>query len=159
MKIKINCIFDMKGGAISHCNSLLSRSLYSKYRRPRTGAVETKRRRGMRCVGSFFSFFRPTRIEPRMFWSTDASVSCNNISAVATCEHMDLASSPNRLQSISGGGMPGEPGRCSPDTPGPTVPKDPGAGATLPRAALPGTLMPAPHLTKSCSKPPASSLS
>jgi hypothetical protein len=45
---------------------------------------------------------------------TEASVSCNNLSAVATCEHANSASSPTRLQSIGGGRKLREPGTCSP---------------------------------------------
>jgi hypothetical protein len=94
-----------------------------------------------------------------MFWSTEASVSCSNLSMVATYEHVDTASCPTRLQLIGGGGKPGELDRCSPHSPRPTVPKDLRAGVTSPRAPLPGISMSAPRLTKSHSKPPVSSLS
>jgi hypothetical protein len=102
----------------------------------------------------FFSFFRPTRIGHRMLRLTEARISCRILSTVATYEHLDSASSPTRLQSIGGGGKPRELDRCSPNTTGPVVPKDPGAGAASLRAALPGTSMLVPRFTKSRSKPP-----
>jgi hypothetical protein len=111
------------------------------------------------CAGYFFSFFRPTRIRRRMFRLTEASISYSNLSAMVTCEHADSASSPTCLLFIGRGGKPREPDRCSLDTLGPTVSKDPWAGAALPSVALPGTLMPVPRFTKSHSKPPTSSLS
>jgi hypothetical protein len=104
-------------------------------------------------VLAVFSFFRPTRIEHRMFWLTEASISCRILSAVATNEHPDSASSPTRLQSIGGGGKSREPDRCSPDTTGPMVPKDPAAGAASLGAPLLGTSMSVPRFTKSRSKP------
>jgi hypothetical protein len=51
----------------------------------------------------FFSFFRLTLIGRRMFRSTEASISCSNLSATVTYEHMDSASSPTRLQLIGDG--------------------------------------------------------
>jgi hypothetical protein len=42
------------------------------------------------------------------------------------------------------------------DTLGPVDLEDPGAGAASPGAALLGTPMPAPRITKSCSEPPVS---
>jgi hypothetical protein len=56
------------------------------------------------------------------------------------------------------GGRPGEPGRSSPDTPGPAVPKGLGAGAASLGAALMGTPKPAPCITMSRSEPLVSSL-
>jgi hypothetical protein len=94
-----------------------------------------------------------------MFWSTEASVSCNNLSMVATYEHVDTTSCPTRLQLIGGGRKPGELDRCSPHSPRPTMPKDPRAGVASPRAPLLGISMSTPRLTKSHSKPPVSSLS
>jgi hypothetical protein len=95
-----------------------------------------------RCVGSFSLFFRLTLIGRRMFRSTEASISCSNLSATVTYEHMDSASSPTRLQLIGDGRITREPDRCSPDTPRPAVPKDPRARAASPEAALLGTSMP-----------------
>jgi hypothetical protein len=42
---------------------------------------------------------------------TEASFSCNNHFAMATCEHANSALSSTCLQSIGGGGRPGEPDR------------------------------------------------
>jgi hypothetical protein len=53
-----------------------------------------------------------------MFRWTEASISCSNLSAAATCERADSASSSTRLKLMGGGGEPEEPGRYSPDTPG-----------------------------------------
>jgi hypothetical protein len=83
--------------------------------------------RGMRA--RFSSLFRLTLIKRRMFWLTEASMSCNHLSTVATDEHVDSASSPTRLQLLDGGGKLGDPGRYSPDTLGPTTLEDPGAVA------------------------------
>jgi hypothetical protein len=96
----------------------------------------------------FSLFFKLTRIERRMFRLPEASVSCSNLFTVATCEHVDSASSTTRLQLISGG--------AKPDTPRLAMPEDLGAGAVLPEASLLGTSMLAPHLTKSRMKPPTS---
>jgi hypothetical protein len=68
-----------------------------------------------------------------MFRSTEANVSCNNLSVAATHEHVNSASSLTRLQSIGGGRMLREPDRSSLDTPGPAALMNPGA-----RAASPG---------------------
>jgi hypothetical protein len=94
-----------------------------------------------------------------MFQSTEASILCNNLSVVVTCEHGNSTSSPTHLQLIGGGGNSVEPGRCSPDTPRLTTPDDPGPGAASPRVALSGTPMPVPRDTKSHSKPPTSLVS
>jgi hypothetical protein len=104
-------------------------------------------------------FFRLIRIECWMFLPTEANVSCSNLSAAATCEHMDYALSPTHLQSIGGGDKSGEPDRCSPDTPRLVALEDPGARVTSPRVALLRTSMSLPRLTKSHSKLLASSLS
>jgi hypothetical protein len=92
-----------------------------------------------------------------MFWPNDASVSCSNLFATATYEPAESASSPTHL--LGGGEKPREPKRGSPETPGLTMPEDPGAGAASPRVGLPGTSMSAPCFTKSRNKPLASSLS
>jgi hypothetical protein len=94
-----------------------------------------------------------------MFRSTEANISCSNLSIAVTCEHTDSASSPTCLQSIGTCRKPGEPSRSSPDNTRPVVPMDPGGGTASPGATLPGTLMPAPRLTKSHNKPLTSSLS
>jgi hypothetical protein len=52
------------------------------------------------------------------------------------------------------GREPGEPGKYSLDTPGPTTLEDPGVGVVSPTAALPGMPAPAPHTTKSYSELP-----
>jgi hypothetical protein len=52
-----------------------------------------------------------------MFWWTEASVSCNNLSAVVTYKHIDFASSSTHLQLIGGGRAPGESGKYNPNTP------------------------------------------
>jgi hypothetical protein len=88
-----------------------------------------------------------------MFWWTEASISCSNLSAAATCKHADSASYSTHRQLMGGDEEPGEPDKNSPDTPGPTMLKDPGAGA-----ALPEMLAPAPRTTKSCSSFSALSL-
>jgi hypothetical protein len=46
----------------------------------------------------FSSLFRLTRIGHRMVWSTEASVSCNNLSVAVTHDHADSASSPTHPQ-------------------------------------------------------------
>jgi hypothetical protein len=107
----------------------------------------------------FSLFFRLTRIKCRVFQPTEASVSCSNLSVAATYEHVDSTSSPTHLQPIGRGGKSSELDRGSTDTPRPAMPKDAGTGATLPMVALLGTLMSAPHLNKSHSKPLTSSLS
>jgi hypothetical protein len=94
-----------------------------------------------------------------MFRSIDASISYKNLSMMVTCEHADSASSPTRLQSIGGGGKPGEPHRCNPNTLEPAVPKDPGVAAASPGAALQGTFMSVLRFTECHNNPPASSLS
>jgi hypothetical protein len=66
-----------------------------------------------------------------MFQWTEASVSCNNFSVTATCEHKNSASSSTRLQSMGGDEEPGEPDKCSQDIPRLTILKDPEAGAAL----------------------------
>jgi hypothetical protein len=121
---------------------------------PRDRSCRNKMQEGMRMhqgsqrsAGSFFSFFRPTRM------STEASVSCSNLSAAADYEHADSASSPTHLQSIGGGRKTGDPERCSPDTPRPVVPKDLGDGAASPGAALLGTSMLASHHTNPAASP------
>jgi hypothetical protein len=67
---------------------------------------------------------------------------------MATYEHVDSALSPTRNL-----WKPGEAGKGNLDTPGFGVPEEPGARATSPGAALPGTSMLMPHLTKSHNKP------
>jgi hypothetical protein len=112
-----------------------------------------------RNEGKIFSLLRLTRIGRRMFWCIGASVSCNNLSVVATCEHTDSASSPTYHQLMGAGRKWGEPGKRSPDIPGPSVLEDPGAGNASPEAAHPGTPAPTPRTTKSRSELSASSLS
>jgi hypothetical protein len=102
---------------------------------------------------NFPSFFRLTRIGRWMLQSTEASVLCNNVSAVVTCEHVNSDSSPTHLQSIGRGQKAGDPDRCSLDTHGHAVPKDPRAGAASHGVALPRTSMLVPRITKSHSKP------
>jgi hypothetical protein len=51
----------------------------------------------------FSSLFRLTRIGRKMFWSIEASISCNNLSVAVTHEHADFASSPTSLQLMGGG--------------------------------------------------------
>jgi hypothetical protein len=106
--------------------------------------------RGMRA--RFSSPFRLTQIRRRMFLSTEARVSCNNLSVAANCEHTASASSPTYLQLIGRGGKWGEPSRYNLDTPGPVAPEDLRAGAMSPGAALLGTQAPVPRITKSHSK-------
>jgi hypothetical protein len=43
----------------------------------------------------FLSFFKLTQIRRMMFWLTEASISCSNLSVVATYEHANSVSSPN----------------------------------------------------------------
>jgi hypothetical protein len=69
----------------------------------------------------------------RIFWWTEANVSCNH-SAVATCEHVDSASSPTCLQLIDGDGNPGKPGKHSPDIPEPPTLEGPRVVAASPEA-------------------------
>jgi hypothetical protein len=52
----------------------------------------------LECGQDFASLFRLTQIRRRMFWWTEASVSCNNLSMAGTCKHVDFASNPTRLQ-------------------------------------------------------------
>jgi hypothetical protein len=106
----------------------------------------------------FCSLFRLTRIGRRMFWSTEASISCNNVSVVVTCEYVDSATSSTHLQLISEGGKLGEPGWYSLDTLGLAAPEDPGAGATSPGTALPGRPASVLCITKSRSKLPTTSM-
>jgi hypothetical protein len=80
--------------------------------------------------GEDVSLFRLTRIRRWMFWWTKDSVSCSSLSTVATCKHVDYASSPTHLQLMGGGGKPREPGRYNPDTLGPAELKDSGVEAT-----------------------------
>jgi hypothetical protein len=101
---------------------------------------------------------RSYRNKHGMFRSTEANVSCNNLSTVVTHEHVNSTSSPTCLQLIGGGGMPGESDRSSPDTPGPAVSEDAGAGTASPEVALLGTPVTAPRITQSCSNPLVSSL-
>jgi hypothetical protein len=71
-----------------------------------------------------------------MFWLTEASVSRNNLSMTVTCEHANSMLSSTWLQSIGGGGEPGEPIRGRSATPGPVASEDSGAGITSPGAVL-----------------------
>jgi hypothetical protein len=111
--------------------------------------------KGMRARFSFL--FRLTQIRRMMFWSTEASISCNDLSMMMTHEHANSASSPTYLQLMGRGRKLGEPGRYSPDTLGPAAFEDPQAGATSPGVALLRTPVWALHITKSSSKLPASS--
>jgi hypothetical protein len=72
---------------------------------------------------------------------------------------MDSASSPTYLHLMGGGGRTGEPGKCSPDIPGPPVHEDLGAGAASPKVTLLGTPTPVSCTTKSCNELLALSLS
>jgi hypothetical protein len=63
------------------------------------------------CGQDFPLFFRLTQIGCRMFWSTETSVSCNNLSTMTTHEHANSASSLTHLQLIGGGRKPEEPGK------------------------------------------------
>jgi hypothetical protein len=131
---------------------------------PGTSTIETKTRGSEKArmkpeahKQTFLSCFKLTRIRRRMFRPTKASVSCNNLSASMTYEHANSMLSSTRLQLLGGGAKPGEPDRTSLDTPGPTMPEDPGAGVMTPRAVLLGTPMPKPYITKSQSEPLVSS--
>jgi hypothetical protein len=104
-----------------------------------------------------FSLPRLTRIRHRMFWWTEDSISCSNLSATATCEHADYASSPTRLLLMGRGEKPGGSDKHSPDIPGPPVLEDQRAGATSPMVALLKTPAPVSCTTKSRNKLPASS--
>jgi hypothetical protein len=106
----------------------------------------------LECGQDFASLFRLIRIGCWMFWWTDATISCSNISMAVTCEHADSASSPTRLQLMGGGGEPREPGKYNLDIPRPTVLEDPGARAASPGATLLGMPTPVPRTTKSCNE-------
>jgi hypothetical protein len=106
---------------------------------------------------------RGAQVNVPIFFQTNLNligdnVLCNNLSVAVTCEHANFALSPTRLQLIGGGGKLGEPGRSSPDTPMSATPKDLGAGYASSEAALLGTLMPVPCITKSHREPSVSSL-
>jgi hypothetical protein len=113
-------------------------SLAQELQKHHIGGDEREWRKPEAHEQDFLSFIRLTRIRRRMFWPAEASVSCSNLSAETTYEHVYIASSHTLIQSISRGEKLGEPCRGSPDTPGLTVPEDPEAGAASPRAALPG---------------------
>jgi hypothetical protein len=87
-----------------------------------------------------------------MFWWTEVNILTSNLSAAATYEHIDSASSPTHLQLRCGGRKPGEPGKRDPDIPRPLVLEDPRAGAASPEVALLKTPAPAPRTTKSHSE-------
>jgi hypothetical protein len=63
-----------------------------------------------------------------MFWSTEASISCNYLSAAASCEHADPVSSPTHLLMMGMGEKLGEPKRYSSNAPRPMVLEDMGLG-------------------------------
>jgi hypothetical protein len=58
------------------------------------------------CGQYFPLFFKLTRIGCRMFWSTETSVSCNNLFMTATHNHAESTSSPTHLKLIGGGRNP-----------------------------------------------------
>jgi hypothetical protein len=91
-----------------------------------------------------------------MFHLTKASVSCSNLSTMATYEHANPTSSSTSLQSIGGSEGLGEPGRSSSAIPGPTVPEDPRAGITSPEVVLLTIPKSVPHTTRSWGGPLAS---
>jgi hypothetical protein len=106
---------------------------------------------------AFLNFSKLTRSACRMFRLTKVKVSCNSLSASATCEHASFASPSTHLQSIGEGGRLGQPDRSKSDNPGPTTPDDPGVGDASPRAVLSETPTRLPHVTKPLSEPSASS--
>jgi hypothetical protein len=69
-----------------------------------------------------------------MFRLTQTSISCSNLSAVATYEHVDSSSSSTHLQLIGKGGALGELSKYSPDTPRLPVLEDAVVEAASPRA-------------------------
>jgi hypothetical protein len=85
-------------------------AMQARLRYPGTRATKTKHQRDERVqkktmeCGQDVSLSRLTQIRHRMFWWTKVSVSCSILSAVATCEHIDSASSPTCLQLMCGGG-------------------------------------------------------
>jgi hypothetical protein len=98
----------------------------------------------------FSSLFRLTRIRRRMFQSTEAGISCNNLSIAVTYDHVDSASSPH-LPLVNGRDKKiGERDRYNTDTLRPVALEDSGAGNTSPRAALLVTPMP----VAPCETPP-----
>jgi hypothetical protein len=108
---------------------------------------------------NFLSFCRMTQIGDRIFRSTEANISCNILSEVATREHANSASSPTRLQSIVGGRKLGEPDRSSPNTLEFAVLTASWSVTASTGAAPPGALMWARRVSKSRSKCPMSSFS
>jgi hypothetical protein len=110
-----------------------------------------------RNAGRIFSLFRLTRIERRLFWWTEASAACSNLSVAVTCQHTNSASSPIHLQLMGEGGEPGEHCKHNLDIPGPLAFEDPGVAAVSPGEALPETPAPVARSTKSYSKLPTSS--
>jgi hypothetical protein len=61
------------------------------------GRIERAWRKPEAHMQDFSLFFRLTRIGRIMFWPTEASVLCKNLSMEATCEHVDSALSPTLL--------------------------------------------------------------
>jgi hypothetical protein len=105
-------------------------------------------------------FSRLTRIGRRIFRSTKASLSCNNLSAAAMSEHTNFSSSRTRSPLVDMRGRKARgarQGQCEhPWACGARHPR--GWGTSLGAAPL-GAPMLAPCLTKSCSKPLMSSVS
>jgi hypothetical protein len=52
---------------------------------------------GRRHIDKLSSFFKLTQIRRRMFQLTEANVSCNSLSTLVTCEHVNAALSSTRL--------------------------------------------------------------
>jgi hypothetical protein len=93
-----------------------------------------------------------------MFRPTEASVSHSNLSAMVPCDFMNSALFFTYLQSIGERGESGETDRSSPVAPGPTSPKDSGAGIASPEVVLSGIPRPAPRTTRLWDEDPTSSL-
>jgi hypothetical protein len=66
---------------------------------------------------TFLSFFKLSQIGRRMSQPTEGNVSCHNLSALATYEHVNAALSSTCHLSIGGGEKPREPDRSNLDTP------------------------------------------
>jgi hypothetical protein len=99
-----------------------------------TRATKTKYRRDERAwkkseeCGQDVSLFRLTQIGCSVFWWTEASISCSNLTAAATYKHADSALSPTHRQFMGGGGKLLETNKYTPDAPGLVALEDPRAG-------------------------------
>jgi hypothetical protein len=80
-----------------------------------------------------------------MFGSTEANVSCNNLSVAETYEHVNSRSSPTPPL-VDRQGQKARGSRSSSNTPGAVAPENPRVGAASPMAVLTGTPMSA-HVT------------